>query len=37
MSIPYFFAISDDKNFTFKKQILANENPLLVARVSSGI
>ena len=28
MSIPYFFAISDDKNFTFKSKFYANENPL---------
>ena len=28
MSIPYFFAISNDKNFTFKSKFYANENPL---------
>ena len=30
MSIPYFFAISDDKNFTFKSKFYANENPLFI-------
>ena len=28
MSIPYFFAISNDKNFTFRSKFYANENPL---------
>ena len=30
MSIPYFFAISNDKNFTFKSKFFANENPLFI-------
>tara|TARA_B100001248_G_scaffold68660_1_gene48477 strand:+ start:8222 stop:10630 length:2409 start_codon:yes stop_codon:yes gene_type:complete len=30
VSIPYFFAVDDDKNFTFTNRLYATENPLFI-------
>ena len=30
VSIPYFFALDDDKNFTFTNKMFASENPLFI-------
>ena len=30
MSIPYFFALDDDKNFTLTNKMFVSENPLFI-------